>query len=519
VQTYAELLADNQRLTALVHEREAAVEAVKGALRAQELEVEHLKLILAKLRRMQYGRRSEQLDERIGQLELAIEELEASVVQEAPLGQQTDGPKGRPVRRPLPPSLPRELITHPAVEPGCACPECGGTLRVLGEDVSEILERIPEHFKVIRHVRPKLSCARCAHIMQAPAPSRPIERGIAGPGLLAHILISKYCDHLPLYRQSQIYAREGIDLDRSTLAGMVGRSAALLAPLAGAIGEHVRACAKIHADDTPISVLSPGNRKTKIGRLWTYVRDDRPWADTAPPAVWFRYSPDRKGERPLAHLSDYRGFLQADGYAGFNRLYETGRVQEVACWAHVRRPFYELDAAGDSPTAHEALERIQGLFAIEAEIRGRTADERRAIRQARAGPLLDDLHRWFQVTASRLSRKSPLAVAIRYALTRWAALTRYRDDGRLEMDNNAAERALRTIALGRKNYLFLGADSGGERAEIIYSLIGTAKLNGIEPEGYLRYVLERIADHPINRIEELLPWNLAPELQPQSLAA
>jgi transposase len=519
VQTYAELLADNQRLSSLVREREATIVAAHSALRERELEVEHLKLVLAKLRRLQYGRRSEQLDERIGQLELSIEELEASLVQEAPAADGADEPKGRPVRKPLPAGLPRELITHPAVEPGCACPQCGGTLRVLGEDVTEILERVPEHFKVIRHVRPKLSCARCAHIVQAAAPSRPIERGIAGPGLLAHILISKYCDHLPLYRQSQIYAREGIELDRSTLAGMVGRSAALLAPLADAIGQHVRAAAKIHADDTPISVLSPGNGKTKTGRLWTYVRDDRSWADAAPPAVWFRYSPDRKGERPLAHLADYHGFLQADGYAGFNRLYETGRVHEVACWAHVRRAFYELDVAGDSPLAREALMRIQALFAIEAEIRGRPAAERRAVRQARAGPLLDDLHRWFQDTASRLSRKSALAVAIRYALTRWVALTRYRDDGRLELDNNAAERALRTIAIGRKNYLFLGADSGGERAEIIYSLIGTAKLNGVEPQAYLRYVLERIADHPINRIQELLPWNLAADLQPVSLAA
>jgi len=371
---------------------------------------------------------------------------------------------------------------------------------------------------VIRHVRPKLSCARCAHIVQAPAPSRPIERGIAGPGLLAHILVAKFCDHLPLYRQSQIYARDGIDLDRSTLAGMVGRSAALLAPLAEAIGKHVRSAAKIHADDTPISVLSPGNGKTKTGRLWTYVRDDRSWGDKCPPAVWFRYSPDRKGERPLAHLHQFSGILQADGYAGFNRLYETGRVQEVGCWAHVRRPFYDLDVAGDSPTAREALARIQALFAIEADIKGRPADERRAIRHARAGPLLEDLHRWFVSTVSKLSRKSPLAIAIRYALTRWTALTRYRDDGRLEMDNNAAERALRAIALGRKNFLFLGADTGGERAEAIYSLIGTAKLNSIDPEAYLRHVLERIADHPINRIHELLPWNVA-ELTPVPLAA
>ena len=364
-----------------------------------------------------------------------------------------------------------------------SCPSCGGKLRYLGEDVSEVLERVPEQFKVIRHVRPKLSCSCCSQIVQAPAPSRPIERSIAGPGLLAHILTAKYCDHQPLYRQSQIYARDGIDLDRSTLAGMVGRCGALVTPLAAAIGKHVKGALKIHADDIPIPVLSPGNGKTKTGRLWVYVRDDRPWADPAPPAVWFRYSPDRKGERPLEHLKDYQGMLQADGYAGFNRLYETGRAVEVACWAHVRRPFYEISVAADSPIAREALERIQALFAIEAEIRGRPAEERRTLRQSRAGPLLDDLHRWFHSTLSQLSRKSPLALAIRYALTRWTALTRYRDDGRLELENNAAERALRAVAIGRKNFLFLGADSGGERAAAIYSLIGTAKLNGPQSRG------------------------------------
>jgi hypothetical protein len=253
--------------------------------------------------------------------------------------------------------------------------------------------------------------------------------------------------------------------------------------------------------------------------LWTYVRDDRPWGDAAPPAVWFRYSPDRKGERPLEHLRGFTGLLQADGYAGFNRLYETGRVQEVACWAHLRRPFYEIAQVEDSPIAREALERIGALFAIESEIRGRSAEERRAVRQARAGPLLQALHHWFQSTLSKLSRKSPLALAIRYGLTRWVALTRFHDDGHLAMENNAAERALRAIALGRKNYLFLGADVGGERAEVIYTLIGTAKLNELDPEAYLRYVLERIADHPINQIDELLPWNVAAKLKPLQLAA
>lgn len=484
------------------------VAQLKQAIANRDLRIEHLELLLAKLRRAQYGRSSERMDERVNQLELSIEELEASRVQLAPAAVIDEASRAKPARKPLPASLPREVVPHPPVATDSPCPHCGGRLRYLGEDVTEELERIPEQFKVIRHVRPKLSCADCSQIVQAPAPSRPIERGIAGPGFLAHVLVSKFCDHLPLYRQSQIYARDGIDHDRSTLAGMVGRCAALLTPLANALGTYVKGAAKIHADDTPIPVLSPGNGKTRTGRLWTYVRDDRPWADPSPPAAWFKYSPDRKGERPLEHLRDYHGILQADGYAGFNRLYETGRITEVGCWAHVRRPFYDIATGGDSPIAREALERIQQLFAIETEIRGRPPDERRSFRQARAGPILDDLHRWFQSTTTKLSRKSPLAIAMRYALTRWAALTRYRDDGRLELDNNAAERALRAVALGRKNFLFLGADSGGERAEAIYSLIGTAKLNGLDPEAYLRHVLGHIAQHPINRIEELLPWNV-----------
>jgi len=479
-------------------------------LLSSDHEIEHLKLLVAKLRRMQFGRHSEKVEHQIEQLELKLEELETARAEQAAqpeLLAEPPTPSRKSSRRPLPEQLPREVQTYsPDAE---CCPDCGGTLAKLGEDVSEFLEHIPESFKVVRIVRPKLSCTACDRIVQAPAPSRPIERGIAGPGLLAHVLTSKYCDHLPLHRQNAIYARQGVKLEDSTLADWVGASSRLVQPLVEALRRYVIGGSKLHADDTPVPVLAPGNGKTKTGRLWTYVRDDRPAGSTDAPAVWFAYSPDRKGEHPQRHLAEFRGTLQADGYAGFNHIYEDGRVQEAACWAHVRRKFYELMEAHHSPIATEAVARIGAFYAIENEIRGRAPDERRNIRQRRLRPPLDSMRDWLNTSLAKLSKKSDTSAAIRYALSRWDALVRFVDDGRLEIDNNAAERALRCVAIGRKNYLFAGSDRGGERAATFYSLIGTAKLNGLDPEAFLRQVLARIADYPINRIAELLPWNIA----------
>jgi transposase len=484
------------------------VDVLKALVLSSRAEIEHLKLIIAKFKRLQFGPRSEKIDRDIEQLELRLEELQVAAAP-APSTTADKSTTQVPVRKPLPEHLPRTRVEH---TPACACPDCGAAMRKIGEDLAEILDYVPARFRVIQHVRPKLACPACERIVQLAAPARPIERGLAGAGLLAHVLVSKYADHLPLYRQAQIYAREGVELERSTLAEWVGACFRLVDPLIEALARYVMAAQKLHADDTPVPVLDPGRGKTKTGRLWTYVRDERPCGSEQAPAVLFCYAPDRRGERPREHLAPFSGILQADAYAGFGHLYGE-RIQEAACWAHARRGFYELHQANHSPLAAEALERIGALYAIESEIRGRPPDERARIRQARAGPLLDSLREWLRHTLTRVSKKSDLAKAISYVLTRWSAFTRYRDDGRIEIDNNAAERALRVVALGRKNYLFCGSDAGGERAAAMYSLIGTAKLNGLDPEAYLRHVIECIADHPINRVEELLPWNVGDVLR------
>jgi transposase len=504
--------------------REAELVAVKAGLMAKALEIEKLKLQIARLRRMRFGRSSEKIARTIEQLELKLEELEAetpavgaSDAASAATGEQSSSveqssppDRKKSERRALPAHLPCREVVH---EASCTCATCGGEMRKVGEDVTQILDYIPGHFEVVRHIRPAFSCRRCESMVQSPMPSLPIERGQAGAGLLAHILVGKYCDHLPLYRQSGIYAREGIELDRATMAAWVGKVTALASPLVEAVADYVMAAEKLHVDDTPVPVLAPGTGKTKTGRLWVYLRDERPFGGRAPPAVVYRYSPDRKAEHPRAQLADFHGFLQADGYSGFGPLYaaangQPATVTEVACWAHVRRNFYDIHVATNAPIASEALQRIGQLFDIERAAMGRAAVQRRQVRQSAARPVIDALAAFFDTSLMTISGRSELAKAIRYARSRWTALTRYLDDGTLEISNNAAERAIRPLALGRKNYLFAGSDAGGERAAAAYTLVETAKLNGLDPEAYLREVIGRIADHPINRIVELLPWNI-----------
>jgi transposase len=510
---HAMIIAKHEALLAA----EARASAAESEAKHRALLIEKLKYTIAKLRREKFGQSSER-GAILEQLELALAELQEDAAQ-AEATAEIAAPEAkiavrsferrRPARRPLPEHLPRERIVYPAA---AACPCCGGVLHKIGEDVTETLELVPRQWKVIQHVREKFSCRSCDSITQPPAPSHPIARGRAGPGLLAQVLFAKYCLHLPLNRQSTAYAWEGIELEVSTLADWVGACAAALMPMVEAIRVHVFAAERIHADDTTVPVQAKG--KCRTGRLWTYVRDDRPFGGPAAPAAALFYSPDRGGKHPERHLASYAGLMQADAYAGFNRLYEAtrkpGLIVEAACWAHARRKFFELARLRKAPIAIEAVKRIDALFAIEREINGLPPPERVAVRQERSWPLITELEAWLREQRRKLSSKSDTAKAIDYSLKRWVALTRFLDDGRLCMSNNAAERTLRCVAVGRHNWTFAGSDEGGHRAAAMYTLIETAKLNDVDPQAWLADVLARLPDYPARRISDLLPWNWRP---------
>jgi transposase len=518
------------------------VEALKAALatahaelaevRAQRSDdqalIAHLKLQIAKLNRERFGPHAERTARLLDQMELQLEELEASatadeIAAEIAAARTTTVAaftRKRPARKPFPEHLPRERVVVPGPD-ACLC--CGGArLSKLGEDVTETLEVIPRQWKVIQHVREKLACRDCEKISQAPAPFHVIPRGWAGPSLLAMIAFEKFGQHQPLNRQAERYAKEGVPLSLSTLADQVGAVCTVMQPVFERIEAHVLAAERLHGDDTTVPVLAKG--KTDVGRCWTYVRDDRPFGGPAPPAAVFYYSRDRRGEHPRGHLARWSGVLQADAYGGYDGLYQGGRspgdISQALCWAHGRRKVFELadiaqaaqrKARGKtvvvSPIALEAVRRIDALFDIERAINGKPSAERLTVRQAQSAPLVAELEAWMREQRAKLSRHDPVAKGLDYMLTRWPAFTRFLSDGRICLTNNAAERALRGIALGRKAWLFCGSDRGGERAARMYSLIVTAKMNDVDPQAWLADVLARIAEHPANKIDELLPWN------------
>lgn len=516
--TSADLVASNAALSGEVRRSHAA-------LKIAQLTIDKMKVELAYLRRMKYGRSSERLDH--PQLELVGGQIAPPVVVPPADASADDGLssnvtsiekarkkrefKTRPGLRDLPAHLPRRTVVH-TPQGGCGCTACGGDLREIGQDVSEVLDYEPGTFHVVRHVRPKLACAGCKTIMQALAPTRAMDRCMAGAGLLTHIVVSKFADHVPLYRLCQIYGRDGVEISRSTITDMVGNCALLLTPLAEAVGRYALKAHKVHGDDTPVRALGGKGGKAHTGRLWVYVRDDRPSGDQAPPAVWFQYSTNRKGEHPARHLKNFSGVLQADAYSGYDAIFKQGRILEAGCWSHARRKLWDIHVKQKrqpGTLAHQGLVRIGELFRTEAEVNGRSALRRRRMRQARTAPVLKELKSWMNETLAQVSAKSPIALAIGYSLGNWTALTNFVDDGRIDAHNNTAERALRGVALGRKNYLHFGSDAGGHTAAVMYTLLGTARLNGVNPQRYLRHVLERIADHPSNRIDELLPWAVA----------
>jgi len=500
----------------LLAERTHHAEELAAARGEADREIERLRAIIKELQRHRFGRRSERLDP--DQLALGLEDLEQTLAAAEAAAEQDSKTSATPVatrkrqinRGALPLHLPREEIVIDVADKTCAC--CGGLKHLIGEDVSERLDMIPAQFKVTVTRRPKYACAVCeGEVVQAPAPERLIENGIPTEAVVAHVLVAKYADHTPLYRQAQIYARQGITLDRSTLTDWVGRAAFALRPVHARLLEHLKQSTKLFADETTAPVLDPGRGCTKKGQLWAYARDERPWLGTGPPGVAYVYAPDRKHARPAEHLAGFSGTLQVDGYGAYAELADAGGVELAFCWSHVRRYFYELQVNSPAPIATETLTRIAALYAVEADIRGCSADERKQARQKRSKPLVDSLRVWLEAKLAVVSGKSKIAEAIRYALSRWDGLARFLDDGRIEIDSNVVERAIRPIALGRKNHLFAGSDGGGEHWAVVASLIETCKMNRVDPYAYLRDVLTKIvARHPMSRIDELLPFAYSP---------
>ena len=487
---------------------------LKAIVIAERLESERLRQIIREFQRHRFGRRAESLPE--DQLQLALEDAEQEAAagqveseQKNPVERKVRAARRRTNRGKLPTHLPR-IETVVDVE-STVCPCCAGTLHRIGEDVSERLDVVPAQFRVLVVRRPKYACRACTDVVvQAPAPTRLIEGGLPTEATVAHVLVSKFADHLPLYRQAQIYARQGVTLDRSTLADWVGRAAFLLRPVHERLLDKLKVSPKLFADETTAPVLDPGRGQTKTGQLFAYARDDRPWGGSDPPGVAYVYAADRKAERPIAHLKGFTGILQVDGYGGYKVLARQSNVQLAFCWSHVRRKFYALATPGPAPIACEALTRIAELYRIEGEIRGRLAEERRMIRQERSRPLVEALEPWLRTKLQLISQKTKLAEAIRYTLSRWHGLCLFLDDGRVEIDNNVVERAIRPLALTRKNALFAGSDGGAEHWAVIASLIATCKLIGVEPYRYLADTITRIVDgHPQNRLDELLPWAYA----------
>jgi transposase len=484
---------------------------LKAMLLAERARAERLEQIIKELRRHRFGRRAETLPE--DQLLLGLEDVEQTVASSeaegeaaAPAERAQRTARRRMNRGSLPAHLPRIEMVVDIEDHSCPC--CRNALHRIGEDRSERLDIIPAQLRVLVVRRPKYACRACEEVVvQAPAPARLIEGGMPTEATVAQVLVSKYADHLPLYRQAQIYARQGITLDRSTLADWVGRAAWLLRPVHERLLTTLKTSTKLFADETTAPVLDPGRGRTKVGQLWAYARDDRPWGGSDPPGVAYVYAPDRKAERPITHLAGFKGILQVDGYGGYRALAERGDVQFAFCWAHVRRRFYELAVAGPAPIASEALKRIAELYALEAECRGHSADERRALRQQKSRPVIEAFAPWLQTKLGRISQKTKLAEAIRYALSRWEGLTRFLDDGRIEIDSNVVERSIRPIALNRKNALFAGSDGGGEHWAVIASLVETCKLCNVEPQNYLANVMTKIVNgHPNSQIDNLLPW-------------